>query len=142
MINIIRQNEGNYDKIVFADYPDLYMFILYYEKIDPKVIQGINLSKENRNKEIINVINPKYHVMLDDCLNQGKTNILYTCLGTKVPHGAKIIDYTRYSDGLPAFIFLVFSPEYSDKTFSQNLPSRYEYQKLGEKQSVQTIPPL
>ena len=102
--------QGEYDRVVFAQYPDLYVFFLYYGKVEPDLIlsRQENVSFKNRKREIMTLINPKYSFMENDCLLKGDENTLYVCIKDRIPQDARIIESVRLADDKPAFTFLDF----------------------------------
>lgn len=119
MLSYVMKVEDRYRKIVFSDYPALYIFILYYGRSDPEVIQGQQkkIQFTDRQREIISLISEKYLLMPDSCPRRGQLEVLYICTKDKVPQWAKIHQVIRLRDGQPAFTILEFNKE-----FPRNIP--------------------
>ena len=131
MIDSVNKSSSKYEKIIFADYPDLYMFLLYNKKIDPHILQSLIMDKkfDRGRQELIHLIDNKYWVMSEVCLYDGPKEYLYICRGQKISPKSKIIDSIRYADGLPAFTLIQFIPGYNRLDLEEGLPPRYEHMK-------------
>ena len=117
--------QGDYDNIVFAPYPDLYIFFLHYAGIDPAFIQNRqkNIQFKDRKNEIMHLINPKYSFMEKDCILDGDKNTLYVCIKDRIPKNARVIKSVRLADDQPAFTFIDFNGKAED--LNQKFPPGY-----------------
>lgn len=128
MVEYVQNNEQKYDRVVFADYSALYIFLLFYEKVNPEMIQQRQESIvfSDRPKEIIPLINSKYSVMPKRCPTTGTPNTLYICTDNKVPGWSSILEVIRYKDTFPAFTLLTYNTEFNPSKLP-SLPYRLEY---------------
>lgn len=130
MVDILQSQQNNFEKVVFVPQDDFYIFLLYYQSINPLLVQ--NKQFKDRDNEIISLINPKYSfykytTTQIDCPKTGEANILYVCHGSRVPARGKILKSVRYADGLPNYTFIKFDPGYNSLLSKEKLPPRYEY---------------
>ena len=144
MIDSVNKNSSGFDKIIFTDYPDLYMFLLYDEKVDPHILQSLIKDKkfDRRRQELVHLINNKYWIMSEDCLYDGVKEYLYICKGQRISPKSKIIDSIRYTDSLPAFTLVHFPQGYDRIDLEESLPPRYEHIKSGDSGSAVFTPSL
>jgi len=143
MVRFVNRESGKYEKIVFGSYTDLYVFLLYFGKVDPAYIQakemGVNFV--DRKIEIINLIDPKYYWMSTACTLDGDEGDLYVCPKQAIP--IKNVDFVgriTFPDGLPAFNFITFDYSSSEKTIE--LPNRNNLYKPDPMEKIIFTPAL
>lgn len=125
MIKSVVLEKGEYKKVIFAPQDDLYIFLLYYQSVDPRIIQREQFRE--RSKEIISLVDSKYSFSDFVCPRFGEEDSLYVCRETKVPARGKIMESIRYGDGLPAYTLIKFGAGYNSIIAKEKLPPRYEY---------------
>ena len=143
MVRFVNRESGKYEKIVFGSYMDLYVFLLYFGKVDPAYIQakemGVNFV--DRKIEIINLIDPKYYWMSTACTLNGDEGDLYVCPKQAIP--MKNVDFVgriTFPDGLPAFNFITFDYSSPEKTIE--LPNRNNLYKPDPMEKIIFTPAL
>ncbi len=106
LFTYINQNEGRFDHVYFENYPDLYIFFLFYRNISPTALSKLPreyLKADNRAK-LISLIDPKMIITeKDSCPQkhlQGKE--LYVCRG-KINSGEQTLKTFYYPNGDTAF---------------------------------------
>ena len=118
MVRFVNRESGKYEKIVFGSYTDLYVFLLYFGKVDPAYIQakeeGVTFG--DRKIEIVNLINPKFYTMSTPCILNGDEGDLYVCPKQAIPNkNVDVVGRVTFPDGLPAFNFITFDNSTGDK---------------------------
>lgn len=130
MVNFVNREEAKYQRVIFGSYTDLYIFLLYFNKVDPALIQskqmGVNF--RDRKIEIIHLINPKYYVMSTPCTSSGEIGDLYVCPNQAIPvNNVSVVGRVTFVGGLPAFNFITFDNVSVNKRIE--LPYRNEVYK-------------
>lgn len=110
MISYSQAIGDSYRHIVYPNYSDMYIFLLYYGKIDPSYIQEKQQGQNflNRKVDMVSLINPNYSFMDGDCIDRGVKEVLYICVKRQEPKGFKVLKIIPYTDSYSeaAFTFL------------------------------------
>ena len=139
VVNVIKQNENNYEKIVITNANDKpQIFFAAYFQYDPELWQqGTKIRFVNGFGELENI--DKYYFGqvsggIDGLADNMQEDVLYIASAREVvdnlakepqktPQGLKLIEIITYPSGEPAFYFLERSDDFSPETLEQSLES-------------------
>ncbi len=139
VVNVIKQNENNYEKIVITNANDKpQIFFAAYSQYDPELWQqGTKIRFVNGFGELENI--DKYYFGqvsggIDGLADNMQEDVLYIASAREVvdnlakepqktPQGLKLIEIITYPSGEPAFYFLERSADFSPETLEQSLES-------------------
>lgn len=140
IVGKVDRYKGNYDYVVMTSDP--YIFFLFYDKVTPS--QFLSQAKLSERKvgswERIERFGNIVFKMDVNCPKVGRPKVLYVCKGDEVPQNSKVVDYIRFADRVPAYVFVEFYPLSQMPSKKPDLPDGYKYMKDVDTRNDGLIP--